>query len=120
MRDGLGKQARFVLDIKQAVRAKEDPMAMLRSLGEHVVHVHLSDHGEYGDCLPIGKGRFPVNRFLHPIFTSCSANRFLQELAARSPDCTVVLELYRSGFQNVSDLAANDMMLRKRIQKLYA
>ena len=47
-------------------------------------------------------------------------NRFLQELAARSPDCTVVLELYRSGFQNVSDLAANDMMLRKRIQKLYA
>lgn len=107
MRDGLGKQARFVLDIKQAVRAKEDPMAMLRALGEHVVHVHLSDHGEYGDCLPIGKGRFPVNRFL-------------QELAVRSPDCTVVLELYRSGFQNVSDLAANDMMLRKRIQKLYA
>ena len=58
MRDALGKQARFVLDIKQAVRSGEDPLAMLRGLGSHVVHVHMSDHGEYGDCLLLGKGAF--------------------------------------------------------------
>ena len=55
MRDALGKQARFVLDIKQAVRSGEDPFAMLRGLNSHIVHVHISDHGEYGDCLPLGK-----------------------------------------------------------------
>ena len=77
MRDALGKQARFVLDIKQAVRSGEDPFAMLRGLNSHIVHVHISDHGEYGDCLPLGKGRF---RF----------DAFLKELAAVSPDLSLI------------------------------
>ena len=64
MRDALGKQARFVLDIKQAVRSGEDPFAMLRGLNSHIVHVHISDHGEYGDCLPLGKARFRFDAFL--------------------------------------------------------
>ena len=63
MRDALGKQARFVLDIKQAVRSGEDPFAMLRGLNSHIVHVHISDHREYGDCLPLGKGRFRFDAF---------------------------------------------------------
>lgn len=105
MRDGLGHQARFVLDVKQAVRAGEDPMAMLRSLGQHVVHVHISDHGEYGDCLPLGKGRFQLNKFL-------------QELQAKSPNCAVILELYRSSFSGVPELASNYTLLRNRIQNL--
>ena len=103
MRDALGKQARFVLDIKQAVRSGEDPFAMLRGLNSHIVHVHISDHGEYGDCLPLGKGRF---RF----------DAFLKELAAVSPDCSVILELYRSGFSDVAELAANYTLLRNRIE----
>lgn len=104
MRDALGKQARFVLDIKQAVRSGEDPFAMLRGLNSHIVHVHISDHGEYGDCLPLGKGRF---RF----------DAFLKELAAVSPDCSVILELYRSGFSDVAELAANYTLLRNRIEE---
>lgn len=103
MRDTLGRQARFVLDIKQAVRSGEDPLGMLRALGKHVVHVHISDHGEYGDCLPLGKGRFQVNAFL-------------QQLAAVQPDCSVILELYRSGFSDVSELANNYTLLQNRIR----
>ena len=60
----MGNDAKFVLDIKQAVRSKEDPMQMLKTLGSGVVHVHMSDHGEYGDCLQIGAGRFAVKSFL--------------------------------------------------------
>ncbi len=101
----LVKEARFVLDIKQAVRAGEDPLAMLRALGESVVHVHISDHGEYGDCLPIGKGRFRVNDFL-------------KNLAAVSPDCSVILELYRSGFSGIHELVGNYMLLHNRIQAI--
>lgn len=98
----LGKEAHFVLDVKQAVRAGEDALQMLHVLGSSVSHVHLSDHGEYGDCLPIGKGRFRVNDFL-------------RELAAVSPDCSVILELYRSGFSNVHELAVNCAQLQSRI-----
>ena len=90
-----------MLDIKQAVRSGEDPFAMLRGLNSHIVHVHISDHGEYGDCLPLGKGRFDA---------------FLKELAAVSPDCSVILELYRSGFSDVAELAANYTLLRNRIE----
>ncbi|WP_298481835.1 sugar phosphate isomerase/epimerase [uncultured Ruminococcus sp.] len=102
---GLGKQARFVLDVKQAVRSGEDPLAMLKLLGSHVVHVHISDHGQYGDCLPIGKGRFRVNAFL-------------ETLAEVSPDCSVILELYRSGFSDVSELASNYTLLQNRIHAI--
>lgn len=103
MRDALGSDAKFVLDIKQAVRAGESPMTMLRTLGSSIVHVHISDHGEYGDCLPIGKGRFQVDAFL-------------QELARVSPDCSVILELYRSGFSDLPELVSNYTLLQSRIR----
>ncbi len=105
MKELLGKDACFVLDIKQTVRAGESPMAMLRTLQENIVHVHISDHGEYGDCLPIGKGRFQVNTFL-------------KELAAVSPDCAVILELYRSGFSDIHELVSNYNLLQNRIQAI--
>lgn len=95
----LGNDAKFVLDIKQAVRSNETPMQMLQKLGSHIVHVHLSDHGEYGDCLPVGTGRFDVRTFL-------------QTLSTCSPDCSVILELYRSSFNNVQDLVNNYLVIQ--------
>ena len=99
----MGDDAKFVLDIKQAVRSKEDPMQMLKTLGSGVVHVHMSDHGEYGDCLQIGAGRFAVKSFF-------------QTLAQLSPNCTIVLELYRSGFRTLQELLHNDHILQRMIQ----
>ncbi len=94
----LGDDARFVLDVKQAVRAGESPVNMLHLLGSHVCHVHISDHGEKGDCLQLGAGDFRIRSFLELLY----ANR---------PDCTVVLELYRSGFRGISDLVGGYRML---------
>ncbi len=102
MKRALGKQARFVLDVKQAVRAREDPMQMQKALGENVVHVHISDHGEFGDCLLLGKGHF-------------SLQPFLQELSASSPDCSVILELYRRSFSNTAELIQNYHLLEAKI-----
>lgn len=94
----MGSDARFVLDTKQAVRAGEAPEEMLRTLGSRVVHVHISDHGEEGDCLLLGAGSFRVSAFL-------------QELHKVSPDCSVILELYRRNFRGISDLVSNYRML---------
>ncbi len=98
----MGDDARFVLDIKQAVRAKENPSQMLRVLGSHVAHVHISDHSEMGDCLLLGAGRFRIRGFL-------------EELHACSPDASVILELYRSNYRGISDLISNYRMLSRMI-----
>lgn len=105
MNTAMGKEANFVIDIKQAIRAGEDPFELLRTLKENVVHIHLSDHGPFGDCLPIGKGRFRVDEFL-------------KEVQQYNPNAGVVLELYRSGFSDVQELTNNYLLLQKKISLL--
>jgi sugar phosphate isomerase/epimerase len=105
MMDYLGDDAKFVVDTKQAIRSGENNFDILRTLGKHIVHVHISDHGEMGDCLQIGRGRFNVRQFL-------------SILNENSPDCSVMLELYRSNFDGISDLVNNYNTLLNMIKKL--
>lgn len=98
----LGDDFSFVLDTKQAVRAGENPFKFLESAGKSVSHIHISDSGEMGDCLPIGKGRFDFNLFF----------RKLNEL---SPDCTVILELYKNNFNGISELISSYNKLEKML-----
>lgn len=99
----LGNEFAFVLDTKQAVRARENPFSFLEAAGSRTVHVHISDSGELGDCLLIGRGRFQTKKFLTR----------LNEL---NPDCGVVLELYRSGFKGISDLVTSCNVLSKMME----
>lgn len=96
----LGNEFALVLDTKQAVRAGENPFSFLEAAGSRIVHVHISDSGEMGDCLPIGKGRF---RF----------RQFFDRLNALNPEASVVLELYRSGFGGISELITSYNILSK-------
>ena len=98
----LGKDAHFVLDVKQAVRAGESPLHMLHMLGSHIVHLHISDHSDKGDCLPIGAGTFRIRSFLEALYKY-------------SPDCTVMLELYRDNYRGISDLVSGYRMLSHMI-----
>lgn len=98
MSELMGNDAKFVLDTKQAVRAGENSFDIIRKLGGKVIHVHISDHGEMGDCLQIGKGRFNVKQLF-------------SLLTKESPDASVMLELYRSNFEGISDIVNNYNML---------
>ncbi len=98
----LGSEFAFVLDTKQAVRAGENPFNFIESVGKSIVHVHISDSGELGDCLPIGKGRFQFRQFF-------------ERLASYNPDCSIVLELYRSGFGSISELVSCYNVLEKML-----
>ncbi len=102
---GLGSRAKFVLDTKQAVRAGESSFEIIKELKEKVVHVHISDHGEAGDCLKIRSGRFNVKGFLSLV------NEY-------SPDCSIILELYRSNFDGISDLVENYSVLNGMIESI--
>lgn len=98
----LGNRAKFVLDIKQAVRAGESPINVLHMLGSHIAHVHISDHSDKGDCLLLGTGDFRIRSFLEILYSY-------------NPDCSVMLELYRNNFRNISDLIGNYRMLGRMI-----
>ena len=98
----LGDEFAFVLDTKQAIRAGETPMKFLEAAGSKTVHVHISDSGEMGDCLPIGRGRFDFRRFF-------------ARLSSLNPQCSIVLELYRSGFIGISDLISSYNILKNMI-----
>lgn len=99
----LGNEFAFVLDTKQAVRAGENPLNFLEVAGKNTVHVHISDSGEYGDCLPIGKGRFKFKNFF-------------EKLNSLNPECSVILELYRSGFGNIGELISNYNILENMLE----
>ena len=58
MQRALGDRFAMTLDVKQAVRCGEDPILLARRFAPQIVHLHLSDHGVKGDCLPIGEGTF--------------------------------------------------------------
>lgn len=98
----LGNEFSFVLDTKQAVRAGEDPFKFLDAAGKAVDHVHISDSGELGDCLPIGSGRFDFRLFF-------------DKLGRLNPDCSVILELYRNNFSGISELISSYNKLNKMI-----
>lgn len=105
MSEQLGSKARFVLDIKQAVRSEEDPFKVAEVLGNRIIHVHMSDNNSSADCLVPGTGTFDIYGFL----------RFLD---SRGFDGTVMTELYRKNFQDVYELAESYRYIESIINKI--
>lgn len=101
----LGDEFAFVLDTKQAIRAGESPFRFIEAVGDKITNVHISDSGEMGDCLLIGKGRF-------------NFRQFFEKLNVVSPDCNITLELYRNGFGGISDLITSYNTLNRMIRNI--
>ena len=88
-------EARFVLDLKQCVRAGVSVGEMAGAMDGRIVHIHLSDSAPGEDCLPPGKGVFDF------------AGLF-RSLRAAAPEAeTGVIELYRKNYGDVSELAGS-------------
>ena len=104
MKNALGDKASFVLDLKQAHRAGNDPTEMVKALEKNIKHVHFSDFGKTGDCLKFGFGEYNNEAF----FTA---------LKEQDYDGNVVLELYRNGFGEAAELAENCTKLQNYLDK---
>lgn len=100
VKEKLGKQAAFVLDIKQAYRCGVDPFELLEAIGSNVVHLHVNDNNQDSDCICAGKGNFDFNRFF-------------KQLSEFNYDGAVILELYRNGFGEVRELTDGIEYLKK-------
>ena len=102
MKEALGTDAQFVLDVKQARRSGENPMVFLKALGSSICHVHISDGGTSGDCLPIGSGEMDFSAFFEK----------LREIQYRGG---VILELYRQNYREREELISSYDKLREMI-----
>lgn len=100
MRQALGDSVGFALDIKQALRSGYGPEETLAAMGDRVLHVHMSDNGPAGDCLPPGEGSFDIKSFL-------------LKLAKMGFDGDVILELYAENYDNLEQLTKSFEYLDK-------
>lgn len=101
MRDALKSDFHMTLDVKQAVRSSVDVMALAKEFSREIVHVHLSDHGERGDCLLPGCGSFDFSQLF----------RILHDAEYKGH---YVLELYRQNYKREEDL----LLSYKNLQKI--
>lgn len=104
MRAELGDLFAMTLDLKQAVRSGFDALEMAREFAPVIAHLHLSDHGDGGDCLPPGEG----------IVDFAALFRVLSE-GGFSGDG--VVELYRSCFHDETILRTSAEKLTQIAQK---
>lgn len=87
MKNTLGDNVRFVLDVKQAIRSGKDPFYLLGILGSSITHCHLSDNNDKTDCIPVGRGRLDFPRFAEK----------LKEIGYSG---NIILELYKDGYES--------------------
>lgn len=100
MRELLGREAHFTLDLKQALRSGADIYEMLEAMGEGLAHIHISDHAPGRDCLAPGCGNFDFRTFF-------------RRLRRISYEGDVVIELYRNNFRDAEELAGSAAFLTK-------
>ena len=80
MAEYLGGDFAVVFDNKQAFRSGVGANEFIDALGDHIVHVHISDNGPAGDCLPIGKGTADLSSMLFRLRNKGYHGRVLVEL----------------------------------------
>lgn len=102
MREQLGEYAYFVLDIKQAIRAKVCPHEMCDAMGDRLIHLHANDHNASFDCLLAGEGGMDFAR----LFGQMKKNGF-------TGDC--ILEVYNSAIDGDEALRRSKTVLEGMI-----
>lgn len=80
MADYLDGDVAMVFDNKQAVRSGVDYRDYIETVGEQVVHVHLSDNSPENDCLPIGEGTLDIADLLERLRKKGYGGRAVVEL----------------------------------------
>ena len=81
----------FVFDIKQAVRAEQDPYEMCEAMGDRIVHVHINDNDPSSDCLLPGSG-------------AMNYQKLRKMLCSFGFDGDLIIEVYRKSFEQMEEL----------------
>lgn len=91
MKTALGEDFKLVFDVKQAVRAGYSPIEFADTFKDDIIHIHLSDHNAEHDCMPPALGNFNFKE----LFSVMDSVNYAGDY---------IIELYRAGFGDISDL----------------
>ena len=103
MRDILGDNANFCLDIKQTIRSGYDPFQLINEFKDNIKHYHISDHSLASDCLlPLkGKFNFPL---------------FFETLKQNGYDGACIIEVYKNAYHDYCEIFDSH---KKLLEKFY-
>ena len=100
MKEILGKDAEFCIDIKQSIRCGYEPISLVKEFYENTRHYHISDHSTASDCLLPGNGYFNFKEF----FT------FLKEKDYKGSS---IIEVYRNSYRDFADIEESYKKIRE-------
>ncbi len=91
MKDILGDDAQFCLDIKQAIRCGYNPMDLIAEFYDSIRHFHISDHSLASDCLLPLNGNFDFKGFF-------------ELLKNKKFDGACVIEVYKNAYKKTDEI----------------
>ena len=91
-------EARFVLDVKQSVRAGFSVSEMAGAMGRQIAHLHISDRDDASDCLTVGSGNSDLVGLI-------------AQLKSQGFDGAVIEEVYRNSYGTYGELEASYALL---------
>ena len=91
MRDILGCDAEFCIDIKQAVRCGLTPISLIDEFYQNTRHYHISDHSLESDCLLPGQGGFDFQNLL-------------SFFKAKGYSGSLIIEVYNNAYKDYKEL----------------
>ncbi|SNX54853.1 sugar phosphate isomerase/epimerase [Thermoanaerobacterium sp. RBIITD] len=94
------KNIYFTLDIKQAMKSKQDPFEYLKAMGEYIANVHLCDYDNDGNLFLPGRGNFDFRRLY----------KELERINYRGP---VIMEVYRNNYKEYSEMMEGIIFLKE-------
>jgi len=100
MRSALGSDFNMVFDIKQAIRSGYNPFEVVSEMKNDIVHVHISDNGKEGDCLPPGTGSFDFGRLFGELDDAGYQGDYVIEIYSKGFDVEKELIQSRRFFEN--------------------
>lgn len=100
MKKIIPERAKFTLDIKQTIRAGYEPLEILNAMGNSLKHIHINDHTSDKDCLLPLCGDFDYSSF----FSECKKIGY---------DGDVIIEVYRTNFDDIFELSESAEKLSK-------
>ncbi|MBE6786884.1 MAG: sugar phosphate isomerase/epimerase [Ruminococcaceae bacterium] len=91
MREILGQDALFCLDIKQSIRSGYEPFSLIDEFWDNIRHFHISDHSLAGDCLLPFNGKFDFSKFV-------------KTLKDRRYNGACMIEVYKNAYKEKSEI----------------
>jgi len=91
MRNILGDDAEFCIDIKQSIRCGYDPIELTKEFIENTRHYHISDHSTASDCMLPGNGCFDFKQFF-------------KILKNADYDGSCIIEVYSNAYHSLSEI----------------